>query len=153
MGKKEKAPKTPMTPMEKAINQVRTAWILAFVSAGLTAIIAIFSAAGMSLIESIDIFALIDVMLIIVLAVLIMTLKSRTAAIILLIYYLFSQISMRIADPSLMTSGLFMFIIFTAGYFNGILGTFSYHKLKKAEKDNVTSETDDSINDQNNTVG
>ena len=137
MAKKEK---TPKTPMEIAQNQIKMAWILALVSAIFTSILAFSSLAGMQLFDSIDMFAFIDVVLLIVLAVLIMTLKSRTAAIILFSYYILSQIIVRVLDPSLLTSGIFMMIVFAAGYFNGILGTFSYHKLKMAEKDNVVSE-------------
>lgn len=143
MKKKEKV---PLTPMQKAVSQIRTAGIMAFVSAAITLFITIAAMGGAQLIDGVNILMLFDVALVVALGLLILLLKSRIAAIFMFCYYLFSQISMRIENPDMLTSGIFLLVIFIIAYFSGIIGTFSYHKLKKAEKENP----DANIGNQNN---
>jgi len=129
-GKKEKEEKTPM---QKAMGQIKTAYIAAFISAVLTFVVAVASI-WVDLISGLNIFAIIDVAFIFVLAVLLVTIKSRIAAVILLIYYLFSQISMRIGNPDIGAGNIAMLLIFVWAYYQGIVGTFTYYRLRKAEK-------------------
>ena len=63
---------------------------------------------------------------------------SRTAAILLLLLYLFSIFSQLLMKPQLLQSGAIVFLAFIASiivyfYVNGIRGTFAYHRLKKQE--------------------
>jgi serine/threonine-protein kinase len=54
--------------------------------------------------------------------------KSRTCAIMLFAYFTISQIFLRIETGQ--TSGLFVSIIFIYFFWQGVSGTFAYHKLK-----------------------
>ena len=131
------------TPMQKAIVNVRTAYILAFITAGITLIAALLSLAGEEIVEGINIFALIDVALVLALAILLVTIKSRVAAIIMFVYFLLSKVIIFIDNPDTIASSIFMAILFVVGYFYGILGTFSYHKLKKEDQDPVIQTKED----------
>ena len=127
---KEKAIKSPL---EKALERIKVAYILAFISAGVTAIIAILSTRGVNIFDGVDIFVMVDAVLVLILGILLLTIKSRIAAVILFVYFLFSKAMIFIADPVAARSSTFMSIVFLMGFFLGILGTFSYHKIKKQQ--------------------
>jgi len=112
------------TPIQNAIRSIRLAWILAFVSAGITLIAALTA--------FMDILVVFDVAIVVVCAILLIILKSRAAAIVLLAHYTFSSIMMFI-DGFGTPGMLFMRIAFIAAYFNGVLGAFAYQKLKAQE--------------------
>jgi len=117
------------TPMQNAIRHIRTAWIVAFVSAAITLI-----AALTSFMDDVDVFMAIDGMFVLVLGILLLILKSRVAVILLLVHYLGSSIIMFMEGFLDFGVGtLMMRIAFICAYFYGILGAFSYHKLKKQE--------------------
>jgi len=123
------------TPMQSAMEKIRTAWIAAFISAAITLIFIVISLGGNTLLIGIDAYAIIDFVLVVGLAVLLLTIKSRIAAVILLVHYLASQLILRIENPGVGGIGsIFMVVAFIAAYSSGILGTFSYHKLKKQER-------------------
>ena len=118
------------TPMQNAVKNIRVAYIVAFISAAITV--------AAVLISYMDMFAVFDAALIIVCALLLIILKSRTASIILLAHYVFSSVMIVIDNPfmdSAWHSGILMRIAFAGAYLCGVLGTFSYHKLKKQESD------------------
>jgi len=131
--KKEPKEKPEKTPMQQAMNQIKTAYGAAFFSAVLTFIFVIVSI-WTEVFPGLNIFAIVDVALVFILGVLLVTIKSRVAAIILLVHYIFSQISMRIGNPELGAGNIAMVIVFVGAYFSGIIGTFNYHKLRKEEK-------------------
>jgi lysylphosphatidylglycerol synthetase-like protein (DUF2156 family) len=122
------------TPEAKALGNIKVAYILAFISAGVTLMVSLLASIGGEIISGIDTFAIIDVVLLIVLAILLITKKSRVSAIFLLAHYLISRVVLFLENPDAVISSLFVAIIFIAGYFYGILGTFSYHKLKKEKE-------------------
>ncbi|MCL2337579.1 MAG: hypothetical protein FWC60_09190 [Firmicutes bacterium] len=146
MSKKFVSTKTK-TPIQEAMDRIKTAYIMAFISAALTLIMIILSILGVMPINGINAFSFIDLVIIIVLAVLLVTLKSRVASIILLVYFLANQIIIRLQNPgTIRYSSLFMTIMFTVAYIYGIWGTFSYHKLKKQEAlVNETNETEKTV--------
>jgi len=115
------------TPMEKAVSQTKGAAIAGFISAGITALFA-FLSLGVDVMP-INIGALFDVAIVLGLAVLILVLKSRTAAIIILIHYSLNQFFMIVNSGSV--GNFFLIFVFVAAYFQGILGAFAYHRLKK----------------------
>jgi len=122
------------TPMQNAIKKIKVAYIMAFISAAITLIFIIISVVGEAVLIGIDAYALIDAAMVIILAVLLLTIKSRVASVILFVHYIASQIIIRIENPGVGGVGsIFMLILFVMAYFNGILGTFSYHKLKKQD--------------------
>jgi|GEM_PF-2603790 len=122
------------TPIQSAKRKVLTAAIAAFISAGVTAIVLLIAIGGTELIDGLNIFAFADVALLIILAVLLLALKSRIAAIILLVYFAASKAMQYIADPSTIASSLYWSLFFLGSYITGIVGTFDFHKLKKQEK-------------------
>ena len=130
------------TPMQKAMGQIKVAYIVAFISAAITLAVTIAAiTGGRMLVQGISVFTFIDVVFLIILAVLLITLKSRVAAVVLFLYYIASQIIMRIANPGLGFPA--MAIVFAMAYFSGVLGTFSYHKIKKQEAAENTFDSPD----------
>jgi len=109
----------------KAKKKIMWGYIAAFVSAAITLLFAIIG----------DMWLIVDVVFTVVLAVLLITLKSRIAAVVLFLHYTVSQIIMRLDNPYTATDGIFLVLIFLSLYFNCILGTFSYHKIKKEIKE------------------
>jgi len=130
----DKKAKEEKTPMQQAELKIKTAYIAAFFSAVLTFVLAVASLFA-DFEGIINIFAIVDVIIVFILAVLLVTIKSRIAAVILLAYYLLNQISMIINNPQLGGGNIGMMIVFTTAYFQGIRGTIAYHKLRKEEKD------------------
>jgi len=103
---------------ERALKKIKTAYIFAFISAGITLAFAFFD----------NMFFIIDAIVVVVLAFLLMKKQSRIAAVILLVYYLLP----RILDPSILANGsIALVVIITWAYIEGIIGTFSYNKLKE----------------------
>ena len=125
--KRKRRNQAKQTPLEKANSQIKGAWIAAFISAGITLIFAVMS---LWVDMPINIFAILDVVLIITLAILILTLKSRVAAVIILIYYALGQLTMIVNGQN---GNIGLMIAFGFAYYQGIVGTFSYHRLKKEE--------------------
>ena len=121
------------TPLQNAMERIKAAYIAAFISAGITLVFAVLSAGGVDIVNGINFYAIIDVVLLIFLAVLIMTIKSRSASIILFIYFLASKVFLFMENPESMVSSWYISLIFLIAYFCGVLGTFSYHKIKKRE--------------------
>jgi len=134
--------KQEKTPMQKALGNIKVAYIAAFISAAITFIVAIASL-WVELFVGLDIFALIDVVIIFFLAILLVTIKSRVASIILFVLHLFSQIVLHVNNPNLSVWNILQALGFLCFYLQGILGTFAYHKLRKQETQaEVTDDTD-----------
>ena len=124
------------TPMQLAMSKIKSAYIAAFIVAGVNFIFAVLAmTVGGAFFQGITVFLFLDVALIASMAVIIMKLKSRAAAIVLLTHYVFSQLVQRIGDPDAFRfNALFLPFIIAGLYFNGISGTFSYHKIREQEK-------------------
>ena len=127
------------TPLQNAMNRIKNSYIAAFISAGITLVFTFLAFMGQNNIATVNAYTIIDVVFVIVLALLIMLIKSRVASIVLFVYFLFSKIVMFIEDPASGIFSLFLALIFAIAYFYGITGTFSYHKIKKQEKMNSTT--------------
>lgn len=137
--------KAVKTPLENAMYKIQAAYIAAFISAGVTLVFTVIALSGHSLINGINPFMFIDVVCIVLLGILLLTLKSRVAAVILFIYFLFSKVTLYMDNPGSIGSSMYMTVIFCIAYFNGILGTFAYQKIKKeggllAEQGNTSSD-------------
>ena len=120
--------------------RIKTSYIAAFISAGVTLIFVILSFMGQDIVEGIDYLAIIDVVLVVVLAILIMIIKSRVASIILFVYFLLSKIILFIENPVTGISSILLALMFIVAFYCGIIGTFSYHKIKKQEKTELINE-------------
>jgi len=111
------------TPMQNAVRSIRAAWIAAFVQSALTIGAIAFAFAPTYLI--------VDVVAAIAMAVLLITIKSRIAAIALLALHVFGLI-MSLLEGSV--GNILVPIAFAIAYAGGVMGTFSYQKIKKQEK-------------------
>jgi hypothetical protein len=117
--------------LSSAKTGIRMAWILCLLSGGLTLAVtlAAMDSPQVALQTGLSAWNLIDVVLILGLAVGIF-LKNRACAVLLLTYCLISkviQIASGLASPSAIGIG----ILCAHAFFNGVRGTFTYHKLKQ----------------------
>ncbi|MBB6624515.1 hypothetical protein H7E67_13830 [Clostridium gasigenes] len=117
---------------QKALKAIRNAWELAIVSILMTLIAIMVSVFGKNNFLGLDLYGLVDVVLVMGLAFGIYK-KSRVCAVILFIYFIVGRIDMMISyggKPASNAASIF----FAFGYFQGIRGTIHYHKNKKKEK-------------------
>ena len=138
------APKTaPVPEIQNDISKkIRNAWVAAIVSGSLTLLITL-AMMSKTTVDILGFYALIFVYLaeffggfykMIIDVVLFFGLgfgiykKSRACATMLLVYFIISQILLRIETGQ--TSGLFVSILFIYFFWQGVSGTFAYHKLK-----------------------
>ncbi|MEQ9266204.1 MAG: hypothetical protein RLN81_13325 [Balneolaceae bacterium] len=123
-----------ISSIEEAEKAMKNASYAAYVSGTITflfALIAIFN--GGSFYNGwIDSWILIDVVIIFVLGFLVSR-RSKPASIILLTYFLLSQISMRLDTGN--TGGIIFTLIFLFYYSLGVKGAFYYHKHSLLEED------------------
>ena len=125
------------SPLEKALERIKSAYILAFIIAGVNTVFVILAASGYksgySIIDETDISIIVNDVFVLIFGILLLTIKSRVAAIILFINYLYSRIIMFIEYPAYIRSAPFLNLALLVVFFLGILGTFSYHKIKKQQ--------------------
>jgi hypothetical protein len=130
------------TPIEIARGRIKTAGVIAFISAGITLFAIAFAVLGHSIISGINAYALFDVLLLIVLAVLLLSLKSRVAAIALLVYFVGSKVLQFVDEPETIRSGVWLTLVFVSAYINGVIGAFEFQKLRKQHKAEAFDATD-----------
>ena len=120
---------TPARRLKKAEQQIKNAWQAGIVSGTITLILVLCSVAGNNVLNGfINASALIDVCLISGLSFGIFK-KSRIAAVIMLVYFVSSQIWVAIALKRVPGLLAWIFVSFYAG---GVQGTFTYQKLSKS---------------------
>lgn len=121
---------------EKIAKKIKGGWIAATISGVLTCVIMLLVVSDkMSMGNLVDIWTTVDVVLIFVLAFGIYK-KSRIAATFMFVYFLISKILLMVETGR--SSGLFLSVIFFYYYFQGMVGTFQYHKLVKAHANEVS---------------
>lgn len=113
----------------KLAKNIRNGWIAAIVSGVMTIAIMILAITTGTLANLFDIWTSLDVILIFVLAFGIYK-KSRTAATIMFVYFLASKIWIVVETGR--ASGLLMGFIFLYFYFQAMVATYQYHKLRKS---------------------
>jgi hypothetical protein len=111
--------------LEKARKYNRNAWIAGSVSAGLTLAVTVLALAGISLF-GFTILNLLDVLLMAGLSFGIYK-KSRICAVSLFVYFAASKVMMWVSMRS--AAGLPLALVFGYFFYQGIMGTFAYHKL------------------------
>jgi hypothetical protein len=112
--------------LQKAEKAIKSAWIAAVISGSITLFVAVLALVGVRLFNF-TAWVLIDVVLIFGLAYGIYR-KNRVCAVIMFIYFIISKIYMLVTVGGL--AGLPLAILFAYFFFQGIRGTFAYHKLK-----------------------
>lgn len=112
---------------EKILNMIKGAWIAALVSAGITFVITLLAIFGTPLLGFSG-WELIDVAFVLGMAFGIYK-KSRTCAVLMFIYFIISKVLLTISTGAIL--GLPIALAFLFLYWQGVAGTFAYHKLKK----------------------
>ena len=112
---------------EPILNKIRNAWVAGLISAGVTLVVTLLAISGVSLMGYAA-WELLDVVLILGLTLGIYK-KSRVCAIAMLTYFVASKI-MLISETG-KPSGLVTALIFIYYYWQGVLGTFAYHRFRK----------------------
>lgn len=118
----------PMLEVPENIRKkIKQGWVAALVSAGITLVVTLIAMTGTE-IMGFSAWELIDVGLILGLAFGIYK-KSRTCAVLMLVYFIIAKIII-IADTG-KASGLPMAVVFAYFFWQGIAGTFAYHRYAK----------------------
>ena len=107
------------------LKKIRQAWIAALFTAGITVVVIVISIAG----EPILVYTaweFFDVALVLGLGFGIYK-KSRTCAVLMLVYFVASKILIMVETGK--PAGLFMGLLFAFFYWQGVSGTFAYHKF------------------------
>ena len=119
----------------KARKMIITAGVFGLISAFTTLAVTIYVAQTGEDFQSISTWALLDVLLLVCCTFGIF-MKSRTAAVIMLVYFFLSKIVQWIVFSQ--TSYIVFGIIFLIVYFEGVRGCFHWHHLKKQESNKST---------------
>jgi len=123
-------PPPPEVPSE-ILKKIKQAWVAALFSAGLTLIFTLVAMSGTKIL-GLSAWNFLDVALILGLAFGIYK-KSRTCAVLMFIYFVISKIFV-MAETGRFTGGIVGALIFGYFFWQGIAGTFAYHKLIKRSK-------------------
>ena len=118
----------PSVPAD-VLNKIKAAWIAAACSGTLTLIVVIISIVTSEKVMNLGLWNLVDVVMIYGLAFGIYK-KSRTCAVIMLVYFAASKIFQVVESGQ--ANGVVMGILFTILFVQGVMGTFKYHKIVSA---------------------
>jgi serine/threonine-protein kinase len=116
----------PAVP-DDVLKKIKNAWVAAVISGSITLIFTLIAMAGTS-IAGITAWGMVDVALIFGLAYGIYR-KSRTCAVVMLVYFVLSKILMMAQTGQ--PSGIVLAIVFAYYFAMGVAGTFQYHKLAR----------------------
>ena len=109
------------------LKKIKHGWVAALFSAGVTLVVTLIAMSGTEIL-GFSAWELFDVALILGLAFGIYK-KSRTCAVLMLIYFIASKVLI-MAETGKPT-GIPMALVFAYFFWQGVSGTFAYHKLKK----------------------
>lgn len=107
-------------------KKIKSAWIAACVSGGFTLLFSGLAVAGMPMM-GMDAWSFADAAVILGLAFGIYR-KSRACAVLMLLYFIAGKIIMMVETGK--PSGLLLSLVFAYYFWQGIVGTFAFHKLK-----------------------
>lgn len=113
---------------EAALKHIKGAWVIGFLSAGVTLLVTVLAVSGVSILAEMgfDWWALLDVAILVGLSIGVYR-KSRIAAVLLLTYFVASKIYMWATLGSV--RGVPLALAFGYFFVQGIRGTFAYHAL------------------------
>ena len=128
--------KTNMSdPRYKALKQIKSAYIMGFISGGLTLVLVAIKLRYPDSPIGIDyplwyVFA--DTFIILLLSIFLAVNKSRICAILLLTYTSITRFVFALNEPATAVAGLVLWIVFFGvAYVYGIIGAFTYQRLKQ----------------------
>jgi serine/threonine-protein kinase len=111
---------------DEILKKIKHGWVAALISAGITLIVTLVAISGTEIL-GFSAWELIDVGLILGFAFGIYK-KSRACAVLMLIYFIISKIIIMAETGK--PSGIVLAIVFGYYFWQGVSGTFAYHKLK-----------------------
>ncbi|MEJ2354306.1 MAG: hypothetical protein P8Y62_00125 [candidate division WOR-3 bacterium] len=125
--------------IEQAKKAIKISWILALVSGGITLIFGIFSKYIQDTVPiNANLGLVLDALIVFGLAFGIYK-KSRICAVIMFVYFLNSQFRFTINSRTI--SNIPLALVFLFYFYQGIRGTFSYHKLTADEENKQYEQT------------
>jgi serine/threonine-protein kinase len=124
--------------IEKAKKAIKIAWIAGIIVGVSTLVFTIIAVAGSDVLGlGLDEWAFVDIFLIFGLTFGIYK-KNRVAALIMLIYFVGSKIFVFIQSPAI--GALPLALVLGYFFFQGVRGTFAYHRIVKAETTGISAE-------------
>jgi hypothetical protein len=114
--------------LKKANQEIKNAWVAGTFCSTATLILTLLSVFGVNIVPGVDLSALLDVGLGCGLSFGVYK-KNRACAVILFTYFVANKIYIWSQTNTL--QGLYLAVILGVCFFQGITGTFSYHKLTK----------------------
>lgn len=126
--------KTEFSVPDEVLKKIKHAWIAAIFSGLITLIVTLFAIFGHSIL-GFTAWELGDVILIFGLAYGIYR-RSRTCAVIMLLYFIASKILIMYQTGT--ANGPVMAIVFIYYYWQGVVGTFAFHKISESLKNDST---------------
>ena len=118
---------SPVTIPDDIKQKIRNAWIAGCISGSLTLLLTLLAIFGKSFFYF-SAWELIDVALVFGLVFGIYR-KSRTCAVLMLVYFISAKIF--IMSETGKPSGIPLALVFVYFYWQGVVGTFAYHKIKR----------------------
>jgi hypothetical protein len=120
----------PLLVPHEILKKIKGAWVAGIISGCMTLLVTLLAVAGVPILGA-DAWYFIDVVFLFGLTFGIYR-KSRTCAVVMLVYFVVSKIitMMETGKPS----GLLMGLLFAYFYFQGVVGTFAYHRFLKAQR-------------------
>ena len=115
---------------QEILIKIKRAWIAGIISGSMTLLVTLLAIVGIQIL-GVDAWYFTDVALIFGLTFGIYR-KSRVCAIVMFVYFLASKIISMVQTGS--PSGWLMGVLFAYFYFQGVLGTFAYHRFLKAQR-------------------
>lgn len=116
-------------------KKIKNAWVAAVISGSMTLVVTLIAMSGTDIL-GFSAWELLDVALVLLLAFGIYK-KSRACAVAMLAYFVLSKILMMVESGK--PSGLPLAIVFIYFFWQGVSGTFAYHKLKNRKPALVAS--------------
>jgi hypothetical protein len=112
-------------------KRIKQCWIAGLVSGSITAAIAILVLSTGANVLNIDAWAFVDVAIMLALSYGVYR-KSRTCAVLLLTFFVLNKIIMWMEAGA--PSGWLLALVFIWFFGQGVIGTFQYHRLKRARQ-------------------
>ena len=122
-------PDTEIEPSAEIAKKIKGAWVAGLVSAGITLLFVLISLGSGSAIMGINAWAFVDIGIFLGLAYGVYR-KSRTCAVLLFLFFLLEKIAMLAGSKSV--GSVPIALIFLYLYGRGMVGTFQYHRERKA---------------------
>lgn len=123
-------PKVEVSIPADVLKQIKQAWIAGVISGAITLGVTLLAIFGKSIL-GFGPWELLDVALVFGLAFGIYK-KSRTCAVLMLVYFIAAKILIMMETGKL--HGSIMSLVFIYFYWQGISGTFAYHRLLRAQR-------------------